>query len=54
MVGEDVYYPGKEEQSIPLALGGHVLQLDTTSFETIDYEQLFSQIQNILPAYTIL
>jgi hypothetical protein len=32
----------------PLALGGHVIELDTTSFEAIDYEALFAQIRRIL------
>jgi predicted kinase len=37
-----------QEQSHPLALGGHVIELDTTSFETIDYEALFTKVGSIL------
>jgi hypothetical protein len=32
----------------PLPLNGHVIEVDTTDFETIDYEYLFTQIQRIL------
>jgi len=48
LVGEEVCYPSKEEQAIPLALNGHVIRLDTTMFETIDYERLFFQIRTLL------
>ena len=48
LVGEEVCYPRKEEQAIPLALNGHVIQLDTTTFETIDYERLLLHIRNLL------
>jgi len=48
LVGEEVCYPDKEEQAIPLALDGRVIQFDTTTFETIDYGQLFLHIRNLL------
>lgn len=32
----------------PLAIGGHLIELDTTDFATIDYEGLFSQVRNLL------
>ena len=32
----------------PLPLNGHVIEVDTTDFEKIDYEYLFTQIQRIL------
>jgi hypothetical protein len=48
LVWEEVCYPGKEEQAIPLALNGHVIQLDTTTFEMIDYKRLFLHIRNLL------
>lgn len=35
----------------PLPLDGHVIEVDTTGFETIDYKQLFSQIQHLLGDY---
>lgn len=28
----------------PLAIGGHIIELDTTDFEAINYEALFSQV----------
>jgi predicted kinase len=37
-----------ELQPTPL-IHGHLIELDTTNLETIDYEQLFSRIRNILP-----
>jgi predicted kinase len=48
LVEEEVCYSSKEEQAVPLALGGHVIQFDTTTFETIDYERLFFQLRNQL------
>ncbi len=35
-----------EEYFEPLPIGGHVFDLDTTDFEKIDYEQLFSWIDH--------
>lgn len=32
----------------PLSLGGHIIEVNTTDFETIDYEHLLTQVQSIL------
>ena len=32
----------------PLPLDGHIIEVDTTDFEMIDYERLFTQIQLVL------
>jgi predicted kinase len=37
-----------QEYIQPLRLDGHVIELDTTHFETIDYGLLFAQIQHVL------
>jgi predicted kinase len=42
----DAPIPGELLQPLPLA--GHLIELDTTSFEKIDYEKLFSQIDTII------
>jgi predicted kinase len=40
--------PSKQEQFRPLPLNGHVIELDTTYFEKIDYEQLVAYMRRIL------
>lgn len=32
----------------PLAIGGHVIELDTTDFSAIAYEALFSQVRRFM------
>lgn len=45
---EEVMYPDKKQQAVPLALNGHAIVLDTTDLETLDYEQLFAHVQKHL------
>ncbi|MFL5695013.1 MAG: AAA family ATPase [Ktedonobacteraceae bacterium] len=46
--GFDVNITHMQEHSHPLALDGLVIELDTTSFESIDYAALFAQMEHML------
>ena len=40
--------PLAPDSFLPLPLGGHTIEVDTTDIETIDYTHLLAQIQRIL------
>jgi predicted kinase len=44
----DSHLPLPQAYAQPLPLDGHVIELNTTHFETIDYRLLFAQIQHAL------
>lgn len=48
LLGDDIVMPGKQEQSRPLDLGGHVITLDTTNFEDIDYKKIFEEMKRVM------
>jgi predicted kinase len=44
----DPTYPIPPDYLQPLPLDGHIIEVNTTNFETIDYQHLFTQIRLVL------